>query len=455
MFKSLDYAFLARYENREIKDDLSFIHSDNLFVVLDGASSDFSNGVTIKACRTIKGSFFEHLADNNSPSEAIHHSLERANELLFQEGIDTGKKQAVSVGVVYFKEKIMYFSHLGDVRIYSFQDKELSQLTRDHTIREEDPFAEKRFDDPRALQALTQGLGLSEKSVTNVKKYPVDKRGHILITTHGLTERVSNREIQWLLEKSKDPQIICESLLDLNKRKGGRENLTTGVIRYGIFSKWFKNLVVTYCAVFLVFGLFAWVYLTGPDEADINKRPDAQYVSGQAPKVSRAIIVPERIRKIASTQTADKNVPEPQVNEPDPVTPAKVLIEKQSLMQADRTGLHDNIHKLVSEWKQSWEGTAGKDQDIKGYSSFYSKDFIAGRLNRTGWIQDKSRKGRAKEWIRITVSNIKISGPDSSGHLEVSFRQEYRSSNYSGSSSKLLILKQEEGAWKIIDERSS
>jgi len=68
---------------------------------------------------------------------------------------------------------------------------------------------------------------------------------------------------------------------------------------------------------------------------------------------------------------------------------------------------------------------------------------------------DKSRKGRKKGWIRIEMSDIKISGPKEDDLVEIRFSQRYNSPIFSVRSEKRLILRKEGMGWKIISERSS
>lgn len=99
--------------------------------------------------------------------------------------------------------------------------------------------------------------------------------------------------------------------------------------------------------------------------------------------------------------------------------------------------------------------SAGSKGDIKEYISFYSDDFKSGRLDKNGWEYDKSRKNRRKKWIRVEIPDIKVFSPDKYNRIKVSFSQDYRSSNYSVLSKKVLLLKKENSKWVIVSEKSS
>jgi hypothetical protein len=108
------------------------------------------------------------------------------------------------------------------------------------------------------------------------------------------------------------------------------------------------------------------------------------------------------------------------------------------------------INEFLRLWKGAWEGSAGPQGDMEKYISLYSEDFSARGMNRAQWKVDKTAKNRRKEWIRIELSEIRISDADSNGILRVSFMQDYKSSNFSVVVQKTLVLRKEAGQWKIL-----
>jgi hypothetical protein len=116
--------------------------------------------------------------------------------------------------------------------------------------------------------------------------------------------------------------------------------------------------------------------------------------------------------------------------------------------------VQDDIFVVVEGWRLAWEETAGKDGDIESYMSYYSDAFRARGLDREGWKKDKGRKNRRKQWIKIELLDVEIAEVVPGERFEVRFKQDYQSSNFSVTSKKMLVLKKEEGGWKIISERS-
>ena len=272
--KSLEYAFKSYLGTQNRENGGSYIHTDNLFMVVDGFGvQSLAEIAKDAACRTVPDAFFRHLSENKNPVDALIFAVEEANKRIFEERHKLGEKIAASICLIYFLDNIMYFTHLGDSRIYSFQAGELNQLTKDHTVKEEDPLAENRYIDPRALHALTQGLGIHEKPSVHIKKYPLDKRGLIILTTAGLTERISNREIAWMSKKFRRPERIIRALIDMDKRKGGSADLTVGIIKCGGLTKAKLKLLMACSVIFILFAAIIGTYTlrSGPRDHETRK----------------------------------------------------------------------------------------------------------------------------------------------------------------------------------------
>lgn len=450
--KNIDYLFITHSNNQSLEKERHYIHYNNLFVIIDGVGRSYlRTKSTNLAYSAIMETFFRSLEENNSPGDAISLSMKQANRVIFEERLKINEKMAASVCIIYLEGKIMYFSHLGDTRIYSFQDNELNQLTRDHTLREEDPFAEKRYDDPRALQALIKGLGIQDQPDIHIKKYSLEKKGMIILTTERLTERISNRDFLWLSKKINNPKKLLKSIVELYNRKGGEEEFTLGLIKYGVLPKWLRKIL----SIYLIFFIFIVVIIGGYhlmySGNDVSEDSIILTESDITHDHTDEMPVPIDKKESASSQPHEKTVVrQPIIDKGE--SPVEDLISSD--IDLDRQAI-DDIHTFLSEWKSAWEMSAGNNGDISEYLSFYSNDFRSGRFNKNGWASDKSLKNRRKKWIRVELSNIEVSNPDKNNLIRVSFSQDYKSSNFSVISQKVLQIKKENNKWVIVSEKSS
>jgi protein phosphatase len=440
---TLQIAFKTHRGSREGKDYDSFLCRHNLFIVAEGVGDEHCGDLAKeRAFQIIYESFFRYLSKVQSPGDALIYALEKANEDILSEREKLGESAAASVSVVYVKDRIMYFSHLGDSRIYSLHGGELNQLTRDHTLEEEEPFAEARFRNPRSIRALTEGLGIHERPTVNVKKYPLHKKDLIIMTTGGLTARVSNREILKLSSNTKNPERLCNRLIDLARRKGGNRNMTVGTMRLGKLSKELNHVIILYSLCFLLIlsamGGYALKY------------------SEQGPQGDHQIDQPKDIQPVI--ESALLNGDKDRIDEEREMSPHNQARDNKPLLESPgqqaKGERYANIYSFMSRWKAAWENTAGENSDIEHYISFYSENFLSRGLDKYGWGHERAEKGRRRHWIRIDISDITISQPTADNQVEVRFLQNYRVPNLSDTSHKVITLIKEGKKWKITDEES-
>jgi PPM family protein phosphatase len=478
--KDIDYSFVTYSDSLSINKDNNYICYNNLFAIIDGVGRDYLGKKAASLAREmILEVFFKYLEENNSPGDAIFLSLKEANRVILEERLRINEKMAVSVCMLYVQEKIMYFSHLGDARIYAFQDNELNQLTRDHTLREEDPFAEKRYDDPRALQALMKGLGIHENPEIYIKKYPLDKKGNIILTTERLTERVTNRDLLWLSKKIRNARKLGKTIVELFRRKGGDRGFTLGIIRFGIVPKWLRKVFSIYLIYSLIIMAVVFGYIsvyhdesTRKDKGittepviveDLTRRDtntkkqetiEPEDVNGSAVRQPIIINNKDKIKPAKPVEPPDK-VMEKKIAE-KPVMAVKDTSESKDMKDtSDTIDIKKEVQGFLMDWKNAWEKSAGKDGDITSYLSLYSDEFRSGKFDKKGWATDKTKRNKGKKWIRIGISDIRISEPDSKNKVKIRFRQDYSSSNFSVKSGKTMVLIKTEERWEIISEESN
>ena len=104
------------------------------------------------------------------------------------------------------------------------------------------------------------------------------------------------------------------------------------------------------------------------------------------------------------------------------------------------------VHKFILEWKHEWES---KDYEI--YMQRYSRDFNSRGMDWNQWSTFKKDLAERYHQISLIFKDLQIIFEDT--HAVVNFKQYYRSDNYSDCGMKSLVLKKEDGEWKIFSEK--
>ncbi len=123
--------------------------------------------------------------------------------------------------------------HAGDSRLYRLREKELSQITQDHS-----PAALAGVKDEKELNPMFRGIvmravGVKETVALQCTPFDVKKGDLILLCSDGLTRMVPDKLIARILSKARsDEKAACELIACANKN-GGLDNITVVTVRVG------------------------------------------------------------------------------------------------------------------------------------------------------------------------------------------------------------------------------
>lgn len=127
---------------------------------------------------------------------------------------------------LYFSHGYVYVCNLGDSRAYRLRNGEFLQLSEDHV--------EKREGQQRKKAPLTQHLGIDPENFLiepNIAKGELERGDQYLLCSDGLTDMLSNLEIDEILCDSPSAEECAQKLVDAALEKGGRDNVTVIVCR--------------------------------------------------------------------------------------------------------------------------------------------------------------------------------------------------------------------------------
>ena len=152
------------------------------------------------------------------------------------------------------------------------------------------------------------------------------------------------------------------------------------------------------------------------------------------------------VHTLHSLQTV-KNNPAPNdaelPAEPAPEKPAQPEKPAYPEKEADIS----KVEETVMAWGRAWS-----TQDSEAYLSFYSGAFDPPEnLGSTAWANQRKKRLLAPTFIRIKLSQMESAALDNK-FVSVSFKQHYTSDRYADTTRKLLLLKNEEGLWRILQE---
>jgi protein phosphatase len=194
------------------------------------------------------------LIDTSNIKSHLVNAVNTANNAIFQ----VSKEQAQCAGMgttlvlsVFIDNKVV-IGHIGDSRAYLFRNHDLTQLTNDHSVLQE------QLDSGllTAEQAkfvtyknyVTRALGVESEVDLELSTFDVAIGDIYLLCSDGLTEMVEEDEIRTtLIENSDDIAHAANTLVQKANQHGGKDNIS--VILIEVLAEFALNKTTWYKAL--------------------------------------------------------------------------------------------------------------------------------------------------------------------------------------------------------------
>ena len=165
-------------------------------------------------------------------AEAVHAS----NRAIFEMAREDRKKAGMGTTVVgaWIEDSIASVAHVGDSRAYLWHQQKLEPITEDHSLVEAQVKAgllrRDQVEESKQRSVLLRALGQEatvEVDVTEVTLRPGD---YLLLCSDGLTRVVPDTGLARAIDTLRNPQRICDHLIETANRNGGPDNITVVVV---------------------------------------------------------------------------------------------------------------------------------------------------------------------------------------------------------------------------------
>ena len=227
-------------KNREMNQDYVYTSENavgnlpNLFIVADGMgghkAGEFASKFTVE---TIVESVRTN--EQKEPVRIIEEAIQTANRELIQKARqdETMAGMGTTVVVVTVIGDKAFVANVGDSRMYVI-GKEITQVTRDHSLVEEmvrmGELAKDAAKDHPDKNIITRAVGAAQDvdvDFFEVELYPQD---YILMCSDGLTNMVEDEDIRRIVQSQRDVAERVEKLVETANDHGGHDNITVVVI---------------------------------------------------------------------------------------------------------------------------------------------------------------------------------------------------------------------------------
>ena len=206
----------------------------NLFIVADGMGGHKAGDL---ASKFSVNTFIDCVKNSVSSkpvqimSDAINHTNEELLKLASTSEDYRGMGTTFVVAVIYGRS--MYVANIGDSRLY-LADRELKQVTRDHSYVEEMvQMGTLNREDARTNEyknVITRALGGAENVIPDFFEIEIEDNSRILMCTDGLTNMVTDKEIESVMSGRDDIMNKADKLVMMANQNGGKDNISVIII---------------------------------------------------------------------------------------------------------------------------------------------------------------------------------------------------------------------------------
>ena len=184
----------------------------------------------------------------------IVNEVEAANFSIFNasQSEPTYAGMGTTLVMAWFYDNRMSVGHVGDSRLYRLRGEKFEQLTRDHSLLQEQldngmiTPEEARFSGNRNL--VTRALGVDPVVEVEIHDFSVVPGDIVLLCSDGLNDMVDDHEIGLSLQTLRgNLQLAADHLVQMANENGGRDNISVILVKVlGDFASkrgWWQRLL--------------------------------------------------------------------------------------------------------------------------------------------------------------------------------------------------------------------
>jgi len=227
---------LAR-ENNE--DSVTFDEPTRLGILADGMggynAGEIASGMATTFIKSELGRWLAQAgryANVRELRRAMEICVDNANRSIFNAANSNPQYSGMGTTLVLgvFQEGRLMLGHIGDSRCYRLRGTELAQITRDHSLLQEQMDAGLITPEQAATSTnknlVTRALGVEDAVLLDVNEYKVEPGDIYLMCSDGLSDMVDDSGLARILQTEASLEEKAIQLINEANANGGRDNIS-------------------------------------------------------------------------------------------------------------------------------------------------------------------------------------------------------------------------------------
>lgn len=204
----------------------------NLFIVADGMGGHNAGDCASRTCidcvvESIRKS------DKKTPVSCMEKAISYANDKIYamaQENVELEGMGTTMVGAI-IAGGCLYVANIGDSRLYVIDDKEIRQITEDHSLVEamirngEIERREARFHPNKNI--ITRAIGTTTRVEADFFEVELKPGYKVLICSDGLSNMIDDEDMMYIIRRyNEDIETAGRELVKKANECGGKDNIS-------------------------------------------------------------------------------------------------------------------------------------------------------------------------------------------------------------------------------------
>ena len=226
------------------EDSIALDNEVALAVLADGMggynAGEVASNMATSFIRTELGRWLREAQSHASDTEirrAMDICVDNANRAIFNAA--NSNPQYAGMGttlvVAVFRENRLLVGHVGDSRAYRMRGGRLQQITRDHSLLQEQIDAGLITPEQAAFSAnknlVTRAVGVEDTVLLETHQHEVQPGDVYLMCSDGLSDMLDDASIGQLLLAHDSLTGACQALIDAANDAGGKDNISVVLVR--------------------------------------------------------------------------------------------------------------------------------------------------------------------------------------------------------------------------------
>lgn len=206
-----------------------------LAVIADGMGGHQAGDVASSMAVSMVEESWEMISTTLSPHEAetwLDQTIHHINEKMYTHAQSIAECEGMGTTIVtaIMTNEFITVAHIGDSRCYLTSGDTLTQITKDHSlvselIRSGEISKQEAQHHPRKNVVL-KALGTQQFVNADIQTRTIEQKERILLCTDGLTDKVSDEEIEAFMNKQASIEQISTQMVELANERGGEDNIS-------------------------------------------------------------------------------------------------------------------------------------------------------------------------------------------------------------------------------------